>query len=587
MLRVLTTVVFLLAELARVVASVELALALRHPPGALEALAARVEAIADPAAADYAQWLSHDELVARLAAAPEDVAAALEYLTDECGAVERHALAGQGDWLVARVPDRACALALARRGRAASRVADVVDGIVVQGAGVAAAGGAHGAPAARTRGAVAMGDPNSQKSAMSIPLDETGAADGNVQMVWGPGTFGVADDDLNAFYYAFNVSTSAAAVIERVGGGGAGVPGGDNFGEGTLDATYITSMGLGVRTLVANTNATNTTEETFGFGWALLDFARALAGGALPTVVSMSLGSLSYDSCSILCETLANETEFTQADCAAYMAQQRQVCMYDGRAQAARIDAEFLKITARGATLLGATGDGGSHFSFGAFPDADAIGAALNGISCRFQLPTYPASSPWVVGVGGTQWSGANASAAAPAYWYAGGSGFSWQFARRAWQDPAVGAYLDLATAAGALPPPGSFRADGAAYPDVAALASGVPMVIGGETVATGGTSASAPSFAGVVSLVNGRRLRAGLPALGFVLPRLYAAAAAAAPGELFTDIVGGNSSQGGDRYACDNGFVGAAGWDPLTGWGRATWPGLVKYFASDPMPLA
>ena len=94
MLRVLTTVVFLLAELARVVASVELALALRHPPGALEALAARVEAIADPAAADYAQWLSHDELVARLAAAPEDVAAALTYLTDECGAVERHALAG-------------------------------------------------------------------------------------------------------------------------------------------------------------------------------------------------------------------------------------------------------------------------------------------------------------------------------------------------------------------------------------------------------------------------------------------------------------------------------------------------------------
>ena len=377
-----------------------------------------------------AQWLSHDELVARLAAAPEDVAAALAYLTDECGAVERHALAGQGDWLVARVPDRACALALAR-GRAASRVADVVDGIVVQGAGVAAAGGAHGAPAARTRGAVAMGDPNSQKSAMSIPLDETGAADGNVQMVWGPGTFGVADDDLNAFYYAFNVSTSAAAVIERVGGGGAGVPGGDNFGEGTLGATYITSMGLGVRTLVANTNATNTTEETFGFGWALLDFARALAGGALPTVVSMSLGSLSYDSCSILCETLANETEFTQADCAAYMAQQRQVCMYDGRAQAARIDAEFLKITARRERCSARPATAARTSRSARSPDADAIGAALNGISCRFQ-PTYPASSPWVVGVGGTQWSGANASAAAPAYWYAGGRASRGSFARRA-----------------------------------------------------------------------------------------------------------------------------------------------------------
>ena len=411
-----------------------------------------------------------------------------------------------------------------------------------------------------------MGDPNSQKSAMSIPLDRRAPPTGNVQMVWGPGTFGVADDDLNAFYYAFNVSTSAAAVIERVGGGGAGVPGGDNFGEGTLDATCITSMGLGVRTLVANTNATNTTEETFGFGWALLDFARALAGGALPTVVSMSLGSLSYDSCSILCETLANETEFTQADCAAYMAQQRKVCMYDGRAQA-RASTPSSSRSPRAARRCSARPATAARTSFGAFPDADAIGAALNGISCRFQLPTYPASSPWVVGVGGTQWSGANASAAAPAYWYAGGSSFSWQF--RAARVAGPGRRR--------VPRPRDRRGRGCrrrarsartARPDVAALASGVPMVIGGETVATGGTSAARRPRAS--SRARERPAAARGPAgARLVLPRLYAAAAAAAPGELFTDIVGGNSSQGGDRYACDNDFVGAAGWDPLGGAAR------------------
>ena len=77
--------------------------------------------------------------------------------------------------------------------------------------------------------------------------------------------------------------------------------------------------------------------------------------------------------------------------------------------------------------------DGGSHFSFGAFPQEDPIGAALNDISCAYSLPTFPAESPFVLGVGGEQWSGqgangVNASAEEPVYWYAGGAGFSRRF---------------------------------------------------------------------------------------------------------------------------------------------------------------
>ena len=119
-------------------------------------------------------------------------------------------------------------------------------------------------------------------------------------------------------------------------------------------------------------------------------------------------------------------------------------------------------------TLLAATGDGGSHFSFGAFPEADAIGRALNDASCRHALPTFPAESPFVLGVGGEQWEASpspdgapanGASASDPIYWYAGGSGFSRRFARPPYQDDAVAGYLTAAAAEGSLPPEDSFLA--------------------------------------------------------------------------------------------------------------------------------
>ena len=79
-----------------------------------------------------------------------------------------------------------------------------------------------------------------------------------------------------------------------------------------------------------------------------------------------------------------------------------------------RISTEFQKLGLRGVTVLAATGDGGSHFSFMPFDSSDPIGAALNAISCNYIIPTFPgtakllflvdseASSPYVIGVGGT-----------------------------------------------------------------------------------------------------------------------------------------------------------------------------------------
>ena len=151
-----------------------------------------------------------------------------------------------------------------------------------------------------------------------------------------------------------------------------------------------------------------------------------------------------------------------------------------------------------------------------------------------------------------------------------------------------------------------SFDSDMRAYPSVVALAWGVPMFAGGKLlvtgVVTGGTSASAPAFAGVVSLLNALRLDQGLPCLGFLHPRLYQAAAASAAAAaaaaavatpkasadpaMFFDVVVGNSSVGGDLYDCGNGFEATSGWDAVTGWGSPRWAGLVHFLGSDPMPV-
>jgi tripeptidyl-peptidase I len=124
-------------------------------------------------------------------------------------------------------------------------------------------------------------------------------------------------------------------------------------------------------------------------------------------------------------------------------------------------------------------------------------------------------------------------------------------------------------------------------------------MIADGELMVTGGTSASTPSFAGIVSLLNAIRINSGLSTLGYLQPRLYQAMAAynkevkhqkllnklfnvkdIVP--MFYDITFGNSSQGGDHYVCPSGFVASEGWDAVTGWGSPRWEGLVKYLTND-----
>eukprot|EP01090_Pellita_catalonica_P020481 TRINITY_DN7342_c0_g1_i1.p1 TRINITY_DN7342_c0_g1~~TRINITY_DN7342_c0_g1_i1.p1 ORF type:complete len:510 (-),score=65.90 TRINITY_DN7342_c0_g1_i1:148-1677(-) len=428
-----------------------------------------------------------------------------------------------------------------------------------------------------------LATPNVQRESYGVPdgFSPIGNPDKNRQMVWGPCTYGYLPSDLKLFYQQFSVNATLDDVTTY---GYKGIAGGDNFVEGSLDTQYISSIAAGVHTIVANTNNTPSTEETVGFGDAFLNFTSLIANmpsADLPNVISLSLGSLSWGSIELMCTQVKeiSNGKYSFEDCLDYLHTQRQVAMYTSAKQMQKISVELLKIGLRGVTVLAAAGDGGAHFSFVPFNSSDAIGELLNHISCNYSLPTFPAASPYVVAVGGTQWDGKDIQA--PVHWPSGGSGFSWQFLQPKFQYAAVESYLQTIPAQD-LPPLGHYRANGRAYPDVSAVGNNVPIVIEGRTVVAGGTSCSTPEFAGLISLINDRRIAKGLPTLGPLNTRIYKLANDH-PGDAFYDITSGNSDCAANGFCCgETWFAGQAGWDPVTGLGSPLFGGLLKYLSED-----
>lgn len=109
------------------------------------------------------------------------------------------------------------------------------------------------------------------------------------------------------------------------------------------------------------------------------------------------------------------------------------------------------------------------------------------------------------------------------------------------------------------------FNASNRGFPDVAAQGSSFAVIDKGRSALLSGTSASAPTFAGVIALLNAARKSQGVAPLGFLNPFLYSNAAA------FTDITSGYSSGCTSNSAFGrNGarWNATAGWDPVTGLG-------------------
>lgn len=153
---------------------------------------------------------------------------------------------------------------------------------------------------------------------------------------------------------------------------------------------------------------------------------------------------------------------------------------------------------------------------------------------------------------------------------YSGG-GFSDVFEMPSWQASAVTNYLDkYAPKYGSAVFNNSGKARG--FPDVSAAGLNVTTVYLNQTYGVGGTSASAPIVASIVTLLNEERLNAGKGPLGFLNPIFYAHP------EAFNDITEGSNPGCGTA-----GFPAAPGWDPVTGLGTPNYEKLLKVALSLP----
>jgi kumamolisin len=153
----------------------------------------------------------------------------------------------------------------------------------------------------------------------------------------------------------------------------------------------------------------------------------------------------------------------------------------------------------------------------------------------------FPASSPHVVGCGGTHITASANTISSEVVWNdpgggATGGGFSTLFPRPTWQSAFPGK-----TTRG--------------VPDVcgdASPLSGYTVRVDGQTTTIGGTSAVAPLWSGLTALLN---QKLGKP-VGFINPLLYGVSPASGA---LVDIAQGNN----------NGYNAGPGWDPCTGLGR------------------
>lgn len=183
--------------------------------------------------------------------------------------------------------------------------------------------------------------------------------------------------------------------------------------------------------------------------------------------------------------------------------------------------------------------------------------------------PSWPASSPWITAVGATRFHNDKVStdaqdAVSSEDHFGSGGGFSTMFKAPKYQEEAIAKYFKTVPAS-TLPNPkvATYPRGGRGTPDVAALGTGYPVVVAGRVnPGVGGTSASTPVFAAIVSLLNEERIKAGDKPLGFLNPFIYKNAA------VWKDVTIGSDKVGRGGFPLQAGFNCTAGWDPVTGLG-------------------
>lgn len=237
---------------------------------------------------------------------------------------------------------------------------------------------------------------------------------------------------------------------------------------------------------------------------------------------------------------------------------------------------EFMKLGMQGVSVVVASGDSGVAGRGGDPTPSNCLGQ-----DGKVFAPDFPASCPYLTTVGATYLPlGAKIQdhEEVAVSRFPSGGGFSNIYQRPDYQSQAVTDYFSKAkpeypyyesvnnNSFGVNG--GIYNRIGRGYPDVAAVGDNVIIYNKGLPTSIGGTSASAPVFASILTRINEERLAAGKSTVGFVNPLLYKN-----PGAFF-DVISGNNSGCGTP-----GFYAAKGWDPVTGLGTPNYPALLKVF--------
>ena len=168
---------------------------------------------------------------------------------------------------------------------------------------------------------------------------------------------------------------------------------------------------------------------------------------------------------------------------------------------------EYAKLGLMGTSFIFSSGDYGVAGNGGTCIDLKT-GQYNNGTSGRFN-PSFPSACPYVTSVGATQVPGSGGVSSPEVACYTtiySGGGFSNNFPIPSYQTAAVAAYFRNSP-----PPYGADRFNNSqkarGFPDVAANGANYVVYIDGQWTLVYGTSASAPTFGSIISIVNGRRL--------------------------------------------------------------------------------
>ena len=230
------------------------------------------------------------------------------------------------------------------------------------------------------------------------------------------------------------------------------------------------------------------------------------------------------------------------------------------RAYAERVCNYILALGARGVSTIYSSGDNG----VGANGTCISNGATSPKGTPQF-LPEFPASCPWSTTVGATQNFSPEIAVDGDLPGFYSGGGFSNYFPTGWYQ---AGPVLNYVKSLGSQYV-GLYNPAGRGYPDVAAQGSRYVIRIGGANYLIYGTSASAPTFSSVISLLNDYRISQGQSSLGFLNPLIYSKWLGT---PALNDITQGSSA------GCNTtGFPAEKGWDAVSGAGTPNFVEMQK----------